>query len=591
MSARLETNRLSAWLPWSLAFAVSIVAHVGVFRLNPDLMIGQPPLRPSTRTAALIPATQMEELRIREIQQELPRLLDAFPQVDRPGELNPSPLEIPAAGEIPSALLTTELPKPRLEMASLPPSERAPELAEPPSDWQPRTEVLAITDQRVTETLDFLPKVIAADEKSPLPGPDIRLPSEQPPSPAEAGRMAFAPAPAPAFAAAGLGGDIGLPGLPDLLLPGLGGTMSLPETFTPALEQLPDEKPENITRMEAVETLLRIDTRSYVDPAQPAYRYFKLQIMRDGIEALPVLPRDVVFLVDASASMTQEKVDMAVQGVRDSLETLSPEDHFNVLIFRERVELWSPASMPADTVRKAGARTFLSNVGAYGRTDVFASLETLRSLDTRPERPMIGVLVTDGVPTQGVTDTHEILERFTRANDGVISVFGVGSGRRVNRLLLDFLGFRNRGDVRVVDRNRDLPQAVVRLSEQVARPVLSHLAYRFTETPGLEVYPRRLSHLYLDHPLILLGRVPVEQKEVAFQMIGRSLRGEHDLVFRVNLDEAPHAGASLRREWAWQAILEDIALSISDPNPRHRARVRSLSTEHGIEVPSVYSLE
>ncbi len=592
MSVRLETPRLSGWLPWSLALVFSLAAHVGVFRLNPNLLMGQPSARAVPRRE--IPASQINEIRMRELRRELRRLEEEVPPARAPEELPARGGEgEPVFGEVLPSAFRAVLPDPERVMAALPPSENRPELPEPGSDWLPREEVMAITDERLAETLDFLPRVlppeVSPEERRRVP--DIRLPSETPPP--SSGELAFhAPLP-PLALLPGVGKDVAAPpGLPDLLLPLPGGTGDLPAISPPETsDPLPPALAEEITGMAPVESLLRLETRVYEDPADSEHRYFKIQVLRDGIEALPVLPREVVFLVDASASMTQEKVEAAAEGIRVALNTLRPEDRFNILVFRDRVERLADESPPADSVRRAGARSFLTHLRAYGRTDVYASLEALRSLPREAGRPFLSLLVTDGVPTQGVTDSSEILERFTQANDGEISVFGVGAGRRVNRLLLDFLGFRNRGDARVVDRNAELPGAVLEVAEQIARPVLADLRYRFTGAGELEIYPSRLTHLFLDRPLVLVGRAPRERSRLAFQMIGRSGGTLHDMVFEVDLAAAPRGPSSLRREWAWQAVLEAIAASIADPAPEILDRVRRLADENRLAIPEAYSPE
>jgi Ca-activated chloride channel family protein len=247
-----------------------------------------------------------------------------------------------------------------------------------------------------------------------------------------------------------------------------------------------------------------------------------------------------------------------------------------------------PEPLPATVINRARGRAFLSELHAHGKTDVFTSLRMLLDLTGKPGRPVLAMLVTDGVPTQGVVDTREILERFTRRNGGEVSVFSMGGGERVNRLLLDFLSYRNRGRALVTRAKNGLPVAIEQMAREVARPVLADLRYQFTRGGSVRVYPRQLSHLYLDSPLVLVGRVPADQPRIGFQMIGRSAGGEHDLVFDVDLASAPRGAASLRREWAWQALLEELSGIGTRDEAERLARVRELIDTYDLEVPPVY---
>lgn len=49
-------------------------------------------------------------------------------------------------------------------------------------------------------------------------------------------------------------------------------------------------------------------------------------------------PKDIIILVDNSGSMTGQRKDIARHVVENILETLSPNDYVNVLLFNETVE-------------------------------------------------------------------------------------------------------------------------------------------------------------------------------------------------------------------------------------------------------------
>ncbi|NIP98520.1 MAG: VWA domain-containing protein, partial [Akkermansiaceae bacterium] len=103
---------------------------------------------------------------------------------------------------------------------------------------------------------------------------------------------------------------------------------------------------------------------------------------------------------------------------------------------------------------------FIRNMTARGKTDVFTSLQSVAAMERTQGRPVIAVLVTDGRPTMGMVDSSDIIEEFTRVNDGGVSVFGFGGGRRVNRYLLDFLSYKNRGDSELVRELGDIPEGL-----------------------------------------------------------------------------------------------------------------------------------
>ena len=223
---------------------------------------------------------------------------------------------------------------------------------------------------------------------------------------------------------------------------------------------------------------------------------------------------------------------------------------------------------------------------ARGATDLFRPLQRILKLPRDPARPMIVVLMTDGRPTAGTVDSSEIIARFSKLNDGNVSVFTVGAGDRVNRFLLDLLAHDNRGGAWIQPLREEIPTMVARAGKELSRPVLTGLDYRFAGDAEAEVYPPRLTHLYLDRPLRLVGRCPATRKNAVLRILGDSGSRKKDIVFSLDFAEAAPGGEGIRREWVMQKIyrlINDHILTGRDDTLRE---IRDLSLKHN--VPLLY---
>ena len=166
----------------------------------------------------------------------------------------------------------------------------------------------------------------------------------------------------------------------------------------------------------------------------------------------------------------------------------------------------------------------------------------------------------------------------------------VGGGERANKYLLDLLSYRNRGDSLVIAQNKDIPAAVLKMSGELASPVLADLTYRFTGISEGDIYPRHLTNLYLDRPLMLYGRVRISPTPVAFQVVGRSSEKNHDLVFNLDFANAMPGGEDIRREWARHNVYQLIGRYTQTREPATLEQIKEICTRHGISVPYAYSL-
>lgn len=575
----LESSRGPAPIFWGIALAASMLAHVGLFRLNPSLQTGAGGSEPAS-ASRFRPELKALPPRPETLREALPRLLERVEvKADLP---DPTLPDLPADLRLDPAEGLTDLPEVEASAPPAPLAESALDPA-PASEWSPREEVLAITAPKIEETLEVLPRAFREVETTRPGAPDVTLPSDRPELPfaePEREQDAFSQM---SFPGPGGGGAPWMEG-------GSGGMATPPMTplTPPPLPEMEEEPVPGETPLIATEDLLRLSVRVYDPPEEPDARYFKLQLMRNGIESLPVMPRDLVYLIDCSASMTAQKLQWALEGVRRSLESAAEPDRIQVIAFRDRVELFSSEPRVATVVGKAQVRTFLSSLQARGQTDVFASLEALTSVPSVPNRPVLAWVITDGVPTQGVTDTGDILNAFSRENEGRISVFGLGGGDRVNRQLLDFLSFRNRGFSFIAGQGQGLQEVIPQLAAQLRRPVLADLEIRFTGSEPPDVYPRSLSHLYVDRPWILIGRTDRSTDRLAFQVVGTSLDGTHDVLFDLNLSEQAKGGTELRQEWAWQAGLEKWAAALLENTPEAFRKANDFFRAYELEVPEAY---
>jgi Ca-activated chloride channel family protein len=346
-----------------------------------------------------------------------------------------------------------------------------------------------------------------------------------------------------------------------------------------------EERGPDITGMKPIEHLLRLDLHGFTPPDQPGWFYFSLQIHRASEEVLPVLPRDVFIAQDCSASMTSAKVQASRRGLQAMLRELPAADRFDIMSFRDRIERCFGEWTGVTPTARARAAWFVEQMDARGMTDVFAALGMLKGIPRDPDRPLIAVMISDGRPTVGLQDNMEIIHQFSRANAGAVSVFAFSGGSGVNRFLLDFLSYKNRGDSSIVRDIAGVQKGIESLFREVSRPVLMELEYRFSGLESAEIYPGMLTHLFLDRPLVLHGRVPAGTPATAVRITGRSGPATHDMVFPVEFASATPGDAGLRDGWTRQKLTWLIGQFIETRDPAFRDEAAALARSLGPTMP------
>jgi len=348
------------------------------------------------------------------------------------------------------------------------------------------------------------------------------------------------------------------------------------------------EDVSDITGLKGIENLLLAEVSLYTTPRDLKYVYFMIEIKRAGAEALPIIPKDVILVQDCSASIAEQRLYFCREGLFHCLSAIGPDDRFNVVSFRDAPEMcfreW--ADNRPETIEKA--KRFIRGMKSEGNTDIYSSLEDLTSVKHVTGRPVLCLLVTDGRSTTGLTRSSDIIGKFSKLNNGTISVFAMGTVKTANSYLLDLLGWCNRGDSFVVTKGRwDISGSMQKIMREVSRPVLAEVRFHFSASSRCAVYPALPGNLYLDRALVLYGRCPRSTEKIIFQAVGKAGDTTRcDMVFSLELDKmAKHGDRNIRQNWAKQKIYHLIGEYAREPKLKTMKEISGTAKKYRVKIP------
>ncbi|MBQ3808063.1 MAG: VWA domain-containing protein [Kiritimatiellae bacterium] len=335
--------------------------------------------------------------------------------------------------------------------------------------------------------------------------------------------------------------------------------------FVPS-QEVYDKVDEKIVEQEkdAVRVLMNVDdvlplekfvnvTASRSEDAQ--WTYFRVKVVPKP--ELPVVPKDVVIILDASGSIGSERLASCRHAAKQILRSaFNTGDRFNLVAFRNNFSYAFRRWQECDKESFAAADKWLANLSAYGRTDVFGTIRSLLTLPRDPTRPLIALVVTDGDANAGVSDTAQILSKFTDLNDGLVSVYMYGVKESANRELIDVLTHGNRGESFIYGGLRwKAGTGIEKLSDRFRDPVLSDIRVVFAANSQAEAYPRLIKNLYRGDAVTIVGRVPKGRSEVAFSLKGLNGKNTYEAFFKVPLGKIA-TDPSLGGFWAEEAAID-----------------------------------
>ncbi|MCP3915511.1 MAG: VWA domain-containing protein [bacterium] len=258
---------------------------------------------------------------------------------------------------------------------------------------------------------------------------------------------------------------------------------------------------------------------------------------------------DWMFVVDVSGSMAGDKLRVSSQGVVQAMESLRPEDRFQVIQFATNHRVLTRDWVQPGTSEARAAALAVSNLQTAGSTNLFGALDAAyERLDA--DRPTAIILVSDGVANTGPHEYRDFI-KMAKAHDARLFTFVIGNS--ANARLLGDLASLSGGFAKTVSVQDEVGAHLM-----LARDRMSHEAMhgvRFRMDGKTVVHPKRKPSLYLGQQLVLFGRY--EKSGASELSVSARISGEERTwTVPVELPAIDEANPELERLYAMAAIAD-----------------------------------
>lgn len=346
----------------------------------------------------------------------------------------------------------------------------------------------------------------------------------------------------------------------------------------PIVKEIKKESP-----YEFMDDVVDVNLETYFPP-QEKIGFFRLRIIPRKDENIGVLPKDITFVIDSSTSIPQHKLDASVKAVKKIIPLLRPDDHFNIIVFRDTASSFRPDLVPAMDQNKSDAVRYITGLQSGGVTDVYNALRAVVKKPPRKGVPGIILVISDGKPTSGVRDARTIINTLTEEMAPGNSVFTYSCGNAVNRYLLELLAYRNKGETRIASSIGEIEKDLPKFLGRTDSPVLVHLNADYGSIPEDSVFPKDVPDFYKDKGVVVYGRFdPAQHSEFTMRLTGNAKDKKKEVIFKTNLKKAATGDEEIARNWAFERIYFLIGeICRSGEKPELLEELRALSRKYGI---------
>ena len=354
--------------------------------------------------------------------------------------------------------------------------------------------------------------------------------------------------------------------------------------FPDGVDQSIGEPQAAVMKYSSLDPFMDVQVYTYQDPSD-SKKYFMIRIFpKKNVKVFKVMPKEILFTIDCSLSITQDRLDEVKRGIRYCLEHLNPQDVFNIVAFKDSASFFKKESVPASPKAIHEAEQFVMGLTPSHQTDVYSPFTEIvgNPLSRTPSDIM---LISDGRPTAGIVDSRELINSITKVNKKVRPIFVFSGGMKVNRYLLDFIAYQNRGWSQFMKRSWDIHKGLADFYDKIKDPIFLNLRYRLSGVNERDVFPKSLPDFYKNAEFTLYGSY-ADEDQFSMQLLG-DIDGEtHELVFTRSLKDAAKGNADIMKGYAFNRIYYLInRITSGGPKPEILKEIQDLGKRYGVTTP------
>lgn len=217
-----------------------------------------------------------------------------------------------------------------------------------------------------------------------------------------------------------------------------------------------------------------------------------------------ITPREMVFLLDTSGSMSGLPIEASKTFMRHALQALRPADYFRVIRFSNNASEFTSGPIPATPTNIRAGIGYVDSLSADGGTEVLSGLRQAYGVAQSPGTLRIVVFLSDGY----VGNEPEIL-RLVSASVGQGRLYAFGIGTAVNRYLIEEMARHGRGLSRVIDPTEKSHEAAIQFASRLKTPVLTDIQIDWGSLKPQHVTPALIPDLFEGDSIRVQGRFDV----------------------------------------------------------------------------------
>lgn len=214
-----------------------------------------------------------------------------------------------------------------------------------------------------------------------------------------------------------------------------------------------------------------------------------------------ITPREMVFVLDTSGSMSGLPIAASKTFMRHALENLRPTDYFRIIQFNNNAQEYMSSPVSASPRHIQDGLTYVDGLYASGGTEMHTAITQAFRVAPEPGTLRIVVFLTDGY----IGSEASVLQQIN-TNIGEARIYAFGMGTSVNRFLLSEMGRAGRGFARFLDPTENADDVARQLATRLESPVLTDINIDWDDMNVSDITPAIIPDLFAGDSIRIQGQ-------------------------------------------------------------------------------------
>ncbi|KAM7096029.1 inter-alpha-trypsin inhibitor heavy chain H3-like [Ciconia maguari] len=320
---------------------------------------------------------------------------------------------------------------------------------------------------------------------------------------------------------------------------------------------------------------------------------------------LPKLPKNVIFVIDISGSMSGREIEQTREALLKILDDIKEDDFFNFILFGSEVHTWKETLIKATPENLDEARKFVRGIDTQGMTNLHGGI--MRGIDMLnaahegnlvPKRSAsIIIMLTDGQPNVGISNTQDIEAHVKKAIEGKYPLYNLGFGYGVDYSFLEKMALENKGLARRIYPDSDAALQLQGFYDEVSNPMLTDVELNYPENEISDLTKNSFKHFYDGSEIVVAGRfIDNNQNSLTVDVRGEGANDALSYTTQQDAEQTAKAfqeqeyifGDYIERLWAYltiEQLLEKRIAATGEEKENLTAEALALSLKYKFVTP------